>query len=80
MAAWLSGGILFSMNGDFKKSFWYCLLMVIVLVTLFRTIRSGLDRSVPMSKTSRAIRVFGGSFWAATILLGMAFAVYEAIR
>jgi hypothetical protein len=68
------------MNGDFKKSFWYCLLMVMLLVSLFRTIRSVLDRSVAMSKTSRAIRVFGGSLWAATILVGMAFAVYEAIR
>jgi FtsH-binding integral membrane protein len=39
----------------------YCLLMALVFVSLVSVVRSGLDRSIPMSKTSRVIRVLGGS-------------------
>ena len=63
-----------------KPTFLYCLLMVIVLVSLVSIIRSGLDRTVPMSKTSRMIRVVGGSIWALAILAGMAIQVWRAIR
>ncbi len=61
-------------------SFWYCLLMVSVFVSLVSIIRSGLDRDVPMSTGSRLIRVIGGSLWALMILGRMVALVWKALR
>ena len=61
-------------------SFWYCLLMVLVLVSLVSIIRRGLNRSIPMSASSRMIRVVGGSFWALMILGGMVVQLWRALR
>jgi hypothetical protein len=61
-------------------SFWYILLMVLVLVSLVSIVRRGLDPNVPMSKSSRLIRVIGGSIWALMILGGMAAKVWIALR
>lgn len=63
-----------------RPSFAYCLLMVLLLVSLIAIVRSGLDRSVPMSRASRLIRVLGGGVWALLILLGMAVQVWNALR
>jgi hypothetical protein len=63
-----------------RPSFWYCLLMVLVLASLISAIRSGLDRNVQMSKTSRILRVVGGSIWALAILGGMAVQVWSALH
>jgi hypothetical protein len=61
-------------------TFWYCLLMVMVVASLVSIIRRGLDRSIPMSKSNRLIRVIGGSIWALLILGGMAAQVWKALR
>ena len=58
----------------------YCVLMVVVLVSLISAIRSGLNRSIPMSSTSRIIRVVGGSLWAFAILAGMTIQVWKALH
>ena len=50
---------------------WYCILMMAVLFSLIRIVRTGLDRSVPMNRSSRIIRVVGGGLWAAIIVVGM---------
>jgi hypothetical protein len=57
----------------------YWVLMVLVLISLISAIRVGLDRNVPMSRTRRAIRVVGGSIWAAFILVGLVFQ-WERLR
>ena len=58
----------------------YCVLMVIVLVSLISAIRSGLNRSIPLSRTSRIIRVVGGSLWALAILAGMTIQAWKAFH
>jgi hypothetical protein len=45
--------------------------MMAVLFSLIRIVRTGLDRSVPMNRSSRIIRVVGGGLWAAIIVVGM---------
>jgi hypothetical protein len=57
-----------------------CLLMVIVFVSLVSAVRSGLDRSIPMSRASRIVRVVGGSIWALAIVGGMAVQVWRAMH
>lgn len=59
---------------------WQWILMLGVLAALFPAIRDGFDREVPMSKTSRFIRVVGGSLWAGIILFGMVSELWNAIR
>lgn len=61
-------------------SFWYCLLMVMVLVSLISIVRRALDRRVTMSTSSRLIRVIGGSIWALMILGGMAVQLWKALH
>jgi hypothetical protein len=61
-------------------SFAYCLLMLLVFVSLIAIVRSGLDRSIPMSRTVRLVRVVGGGLWALMILLGMLAQVWSALR
>lgn len=63
-----------------RPSFAYCLLMVLLLVSLTSIVRSGLDRSVPMSRAGRLTRVLGGGIWALMILLGMVLQVWNALR
>jgi hypothetical protein len=58
----------------------YCILAVALVVGLFSTIRSGLNRRLEMSRTSRAIRVVGGAIWLATILAGIAYRIWESHR
>ena len=71
------------MRGGFdveRPSLAYCLLMTIVFVSLVSAVRSGLNRSIPMSTTSRIIRVVGGSLWALAILSGMTIQVWKAFH
>ncbi|MGA8270987.1 MAG: hypothetical protein WB919_05460 [Candidatus Sulfotelmatobacter sp.] len=63
-----------------RPNFAYCLLMVLLVVSLAYIVRSGLDRSIPMSRTSRAIRVVGASLWGLAIVAGMAIQVWNAIH
>jgi len=63
-----------------RPSLAYWLLMILVFVSLVSAVRSGLDRSLPMSATSRIIRVVGGSLWALAILAGMAIQVWKAFH
>jgi hypothetical protein len=58
----------------------YCLLMTIVFVSLVSAVRSGLDKEIPMSTTSRIIRVVGGSLWALAILAGATIQAWKALR
>jgi hypothetical protein len=58
----------------------YCLLMTLVFVSLILAVRSGLDRTISMSRTSRIIRVVGGSLWALAILAGMTIQVWKALH
>jgi hypothetical protein len=58
----------------------YCLLMTLVFVSLVLAVRSGLDKSVPMSTTSRIIRIVGGSLWALAILAGMTIQVWKGLH
>lgn len=59
------------MNFDKPLPIWYWILMIGILVALFRTIASGLNRDLLMSRTARFVRVVLGSVWAAIILVGM---------
>jgi hypothetical protein len=67
---------------DFDKPLplWYWILMVAVLFSLIRAIASGLNHDIPMSRTSRFIRVVLGSLWAVMIVLGMALNIWKAYR
>jgi len=58
----------------------YWLWGLMVVAGLFAIVRSGFDPNVPMSRTSRIIRVVGGSIWAVIILLGIAMRIYDAMR
>jgi hypothetical protein len=58
----------------------YCILAVVLVVAFFSIIRSGLDKRVQMSRTSRAIRVVGGSIWLALALTGIAYRIWESLR
>jgi hypothetical protein len=51
-----------------------------MLAGLFPAIRSGFDKSLPLSKTSRLIRIVGGSIWAGLILIGMLAQLWYAIH
>lgn len=63
-----------------KHPLWQWILAVLVLVALFPAVRDGFDRSIPLSRTSRFVRVIGGSLWAGILLLGMLLELYEASR
>jgi hypothetical protein len=63
-----------------KPPLWQWILMLGVLAALFRAIRDGFDKNVPLSNTSRFIRIVGGSLWAGIILYGMLFQLWEAIH
>jgi hypothetical protein len=63
-----------------RPSLVYCLLMTVVLASLVSAVRSGLDKNIPMSATSRIIRVVGGSFWALAILAGMTIQAWIAFH
>jgi hypothetical protein len=67
---------------DFDKPLplWYWILMVGVLFSLVRAVATGLNREVPMSRTSRFLRVVLGGLWATTIVLGMAIRIWNAWR
>jgi len=63
-----------------RPSLAYCLLMTLVFVSLVLAVRSGLDRNIPMSTTSRIIRVVGGSIWALAIAGGMGIQIWKALH
>jgi len=63
-----------------RPSLAYCLLMIIVFFSLVSAVRSGLDKNIPMSTTSRIIRIVGGSLWALAILGGMTIQVWKALH
>lgn len=63
-----------------KPPLWQWVLGLIVLVALFRVVRDGFDKNVPLSTTNRYIRVVGGSIWACMIILGMLFWLWNALR
>jgi cytochrome c biogenesis protein CcdA len=56
----------------------YWVLAVVLVTALSSVIRSGLDKHVEMSRTSRAIRVIGGAIWLAMALTGIAFHIWES--
>lgn len=57
---------------DFARPpLWYCILIMVVLASLIKVVISGFDRTRPMSRTSRIIRVAGGAFWALAIIGGI---------
>jgi hypothetical protein len=62
-----------------RPSLAYCLLMTIVFFSLVSAVRSGLDKNIPVSTTSRIIRIVGGSLWALAILGGMTIQVWKGI-
>jgi hypothetical protein len=62
-----------------KHPLWQWILMLGVLAALFLAVRSGFDKNVPMSRTSRCIRVVGGSIWAGIILLGMILELWQSL-
>jgi hypothetical protein len=63
-----------------KYPVWYWILQLTVLAALIPAIRDGFDKNVPLSGTSRFIRVVGGSLWAGIIVLGMFVKLWEAIH
>jgi hypothetical protein len=63
-----------------KHPLWQWILSLVVLVALFRAVRDGFDKNVPLSNASRFIRIVGGSLWAGMILLGMLFELWKAIQ
>jgi fumarate reductase subunit D len=67
-----------SMNIVDQMPLWYSILMVAVLFSLVLIVKSGLNRDIQMSRTSRVIRVVGGSIWAIMIVLGMVFRIWNA--
>lgn len=66
------------MNIVDQMPLWYSILMVAVLFSLVLIVKSGLNRDIQMSRTSRVIRVVGGSIWAIMIVLGMVFRIWNA--
>jgi hypothetical protein len=54
-----------------KHPLWQWILYLLVLAALFPAVRDGFDKTIPMSRTSRFIRIVGGSLWAAILILGM---------
>jgi hypothetical protein len=51
--------------------------MTLVLIALGNATRTGLNREICLSRTSRIIRVVGGSWWALVILAGMAIQLWH---
>jgi hypothetical protein len=76
----VSGNLSSTVDFDKPLPLWYWILMVAVLFSLIRAIASGLNGEVPMSRTSRFIRVVLGSLWAVMIVLGMALNIWKAYR
>ena len=58
----------------------YWAWMLLVVAGLFLIVRNAFDSNVPMSRTSRMIRIIGGSIWAVIILLGLAMRIHDAMR
>ena len=56
---------------------WQWVLMTLVLIALGNATRTGLNREICLSRTSRIIRVVGGSLWARMILAGMAIQLWH---
>ena len=66
---------------DFSRPpLWYCILIMVVLASLIKVVISGFDRTLPLSRTSRLIRIVGGGLWAFAILAGMVAHIVIAVR
>lgn len=63
-----------------RHPLWQWILALGVLAALFPAVRDGFDNSVPLSKTSRFIRVIGGSLWAGIILFAMLLEIWKAFQ
>ena len=53
---------------------------MVVLASLIKVVISGFDRTLPLSRTSRLIRIVGGGLWAFAILAGMVAHIVIAVR
>ena len=67
---------------DFNKPLpiWYWILMILLAISLFRIVLTGLNRNVAMSRSSRIIRVVGAGLWLLMILFGMTFQLLKGLR
>jgi hypothetical protein len=63
-----------------KRPLWQWILGLLVLAALFPAIRDGFDKNIPLSRTSRFIRIVGGSLWAGILIFGMLSGLYEALH
>jgi len=63
-----------------QRPLWQWVLGLAVLAALFFAVRDGFNKDIPMSRTSRVIRIVGGSLWAGILIFGMLLELYEAIR
>ena len=64
----------------YRPPLWYCILIMVVLASLIKVVISGFDRTLPLSRTSRLIRIFGGGLWALAIIAGMVAHIVIALR
>jgi hypothetical protein len=63
-----------------KHPLWQWIVYLLVLAALFPAVRDGFDKNIPLSKTSRFIRIVGGSLWAGILIFGMLLELYDVIR
>jgi hypothetical protein len=61
-----------------RHPLWQWILGLLTLAALFPAVRHGFDKNIPLSKTSRFIRIVGGSLWAGILIFGMLLSLYEA--
>ena len=53
---------------------------MVVLASLIKVVISGFDRNLPLSRTSRIIRIVGGGLWALAMVVGMVVQIVTALR